>query len=74
MLLAVWTVLLIVALLAGLAWWNTEVGRFGPVRLLAGMAADRPLEISNGRQTILLLSRMPEEALRRHRTCVSGLG
>ena len=53
---------------------ETEVGRFGPVRLLVGMAADRPLEISNGRQAILLRSRMPEEALRRHRTCVSGLG
>lgn len=42
--------------------------------LLAGVAAGRPLEISNGRQTLLLRGRMPEEALRRHRTCVAGLG
>jgi len=42
--------------------------------LLAAVAAGRPLEISNGRQTLLLRGRMPQDALASHRTCVAGLG
>jgi len=42
--------------------------------LLAAVAAGRPLEISNGRQTLLLRGRMPQDALTSYRTCVTGLG
>lgn len=42
--------------------------------LLAAVAAGRPLELSNGRQTLLLRGRMPQDALTSHRTCVAGLG
>jgi len=42
--------------------------------LLAAVAAGRPLEISNGRQTLLLRGRMPQDALASHRTCVTSLG
>jgi hypothetical protein len=42
--------------------------------LLSSVAGGRPLEISNGRQTLLLRGRMPAEALQTHRRCVAGLG
>jgi len=42
--------------------------------LLAAVAAGRPLEISNGRQTLLLRGRMPQDALASYRTCVTSLG
>jgi hypothetical protein len=42
--------------------------------LLVSVALGRPLEISNGRQTLLVRGRMPAEVLKAHRRCVAGLG
>jgi hypothetical protein len=42
--------------------------------LLSSVAGGRPLDISNGRQTLLLRGRMPTEALQTHRRCVASLG
>jgi CO/xanthine dehydrogenase Mo-binding subunit len=42
--------------------------------LLAAVAAGRPLEISNGRQTLLLRGRMSQDTLASHQTCVTSLG
>jgi hypothetical protein len=42
--------------------------------LLSSLAGGRPLEISNGPQTLLLRGRMPAETMQNHQRCIAGLG
>ena len=46
----------------------------GSAVLLAAVAAGRLLEISSGRQTLLLRRRMAQNTLAGHRTYIAGLG